>query len=328
MVTELGTGLGMLGIDSLAEVIALRPPAMVSLSPETWDVLERTYRAGGLSGEFERAWSNGRAFLHAAEGLRGRVPISVEWKGSQRAPGDEVAPVDLRVDHVYLVSCKYVSQITINASPFNLFDRLLERAHGAKSADWFAHVAGQEYEALYQAVRRELGDGNLASSVSELRSEDRRTLASALAGPWPPSVRPELRDFIDAVSQASADHWRRRISTAKTAEALLWRMLRIGSAPYFVLGATVAQSIRLRVATAWDWRADYRLKALDVAAQPAGQPRVGWRALVESRHSGTSVSVEGHVEIRWGHGRFGGYPEAKVYLDTPHGEVPGYYPLR
>lgn len=39
------------------------------------------------------------------------------------------------------------------------------------------------------------------------------------------------------------------------------------------------------------------------------------------------VEVAGHVEIRWSHGRFGGHPEAKVYLDTPHAQVPGYHPL-
>jgi hypothetical protein len=36
------------------------------------------------------------------------------------------------------------------------------------------------------------------------------------------------------------------------------------------------------------------------------------------------VVVEGHVEVRWSHGRFLGSPEAKVYLDTPHVHVPGY----
>jgi len=55
--------------------------------------------------------------LRADNGLRNRLPISIEWKGSQRAPGDEVAPIDLRVDHVYLVSCKYLSTILVNASP-------------------------------------------------------------------------------------------------------------------------------------------------------------------------------------------------------------------
>ena len=49
----------------------------------------------------------------------------IEWKGAHRAPGDEVVPADLRVDHVYLVSCKYLSRIVVNASPHHLFDRLL-----------------------------------------------------------------------------------------------------------------------------------------------------------------------------------------------------------
>ncbi len=35
----------------------------------------------------------------------------------------------------------------------------------------------------------------------------------------------------------------------------------------------------------------------------------------------------GHVEIRWSHGRFAQPPEAKVYLDTPMADLPGYHPL-
>ncbi len=49
----------------------------------------------------------------------------MEWKGTGRAPGDEVAPIDLRVDHVYLVSCKYLSKILFNVSPAHIFDDLL-----------------------------------------------------------------------------------------------------------------------------------------------------------------------------------------------------------
>ena len=61
----------------------------------------------------------------ADDGLRGRLPQVVEWKGTGRAPGDEVAPIDLRVDHVYLVSCKYLSNILFNVSPSSVFDSLL-----------------------------------------------------------------------------------------------------------------------------------------------------------------------------------------------------------
>ena len=33
------------------------------------------------------------------------------------------------------------------------------------------------------------------------------------------------------------------------------------------------------------------------------------------------------MEVRWSHGRFAQPPEAKVYLDTPTDELPGYFPL-
>ena len=54
---------------------------------------------------------------------------------------------------------------------------------------------------------------------------------------------------------------------------------------------------------------------------------VGWNAIVRRRDDGSETSVAGHVEVRWSHGRFCGPPEAKVYLDTPHTAVPGYFPL-
>ena len=62
--------------------------------------------------------------------------------------------------------------------------------------------------------------------------------------------------------------------------------------------------------------------------QAGGQPRVGWEAMVRDRASHEVHSVVGHIEVRWSHGRFGGLPEAKGYLDTPHHLVPGYFTLR
>ena len=51
-------------------------------------------------------------------------------------------------------------------------------------------------------------------------------------------------------------------------------------------------------------------------------------AMVRDRSSYEVHSVLGHIEVRWSHGRFGGLPEAKGYLDTPHHLVPGYFALR
>src|SRR5215207_4064795 len=105
MVTELATGLGMLGFDTLEVSLASEPREMVSVSPELWRTLQDLHQGGAFRQEFQAAWANGRAFFHAADGLRGRRPTMIEWKGAIRAPGDEVVPADLRVDHVYLVSC-------------------------------------------------------------------------------------------------------------------------------------------------------------------------------------------------------------------------------
>ena len=109
---------------------------------------------------------------------------------------------------------------------------------------------------------------------------------------------------------------------------MLWRLLRMGSTPYFVLGSSTTRSLRLRIATPWDWRQLYSLTRLEIFPQEGGQARVGWMAHVRERASGHQHDLEGHVEVRWSHGRFGGPPEAKGYIDTPHHLVPGYFLLQ
>jgi hypothetical protein len=115
---------------------------------------------------------------------------------------------------------------------------------------------------------------------------------------------------------------------ASAGESMLWRLLRMGSAPYFVLGSSATRTLRLRIATPWDWKQRFALVRLDVFPQAGGQPRVGWLATVREKASGHVHEVSGHVEVRWSHGRFGGLPEAKGYLDTSHHLVPGYFPLQ
>src|SRR3546814_2508258 len=70
--------------------------------------------------------------------------------------------------------------------------------------------------------------------------------------------------------------------------------------------------------TPWDWRQAFELKRFDVWGDDAGQPQVRWQARVRGRAEGEEHVVDGHVQVRWSHGRFGKPPEAKVYLDTPH----------
>jgi hypothetical protein len=95
-----------------------------------------------------------------------------------------------------------------------------------------------------------------------------------------------------------------------------------------VLGSSAERSLRLRIATSWDWRQHFQLISIQMDPQRGGQPRVGWLAVVRDRRTYEVSEVAGHIEVRWSHGRFGGLPEAKGYLDTPHHLVPGYFALR
>src|SRR5262245_42292887 len=258
----------MLALDDIEHGLASKPAALVNVTPSDWELLERTWRSGRHRDVYVAAFMNGRAFLAADDALRGRLPRIVEWKGAHRAPGDEVVPADLRIDHVYLVSCKYLSRIVVNASPHHLFDRRLAGGHGRRGDDWFGEVAPAEHAALYGAVRRSVGhEVELPPAADALDVTQRRALGQRLRDGWPAGTAPLYEAMVARVATASADHWRSAIGT--DAEAMLWRLLRIGSAPYFVLGTSSAGFLRLRIATPWDWRRNFELRAFDV------QPRAG-----------------------------------------------------
>jgi hypothetical protein len=325
-ITEIVTGCAITGAPTVEAALARREVANVG--PAVWDRLVELQQSAQHRQDFAAAWANGEAFFKADEGLRGRVPRLVEWKGPTQAPGDEVVPADLRVDHVWMISCKYLTKVLANAAPARLFDRGLAGGPTRTSGDWYAEVAPEAYQALFAQARSELGTrATLPPQAVDLTPAHRAELRAYLDSGWSAAAQRAYTELARAVGRASADRWKRTLAKRPDAEAVLWRLLRIGSAPYFVLGASRDRSLRLRVMTAWDWRQAFELRRVDVWGDDAGQPQVRWQAQVRHRTSGEVQAVDGHVEVRWSHGRFGKPPEAKAYLDTPHHRVPGYVPI-
>jgi len=324
-ISEVVTALGTLAPD-LATGLAERPGRLLNVPDAVWDRIATAHGAREHAATFESAFANGAAFLRAEDGLRRRHPKLVEWKGPHRPPGDDVIPADIRIDHVYQVSCKYLSKITQNPGPARLFDRLLTGEQRA-GLDWFDVVAPVEYQTFYESVRDYLGR-DLPELVTDLGIADRAALKEHLRlRVLPDALQPSWRALCTAVSEASTARWSHNLTDLRSKVRLLWRLLRIGDAPYFVLGAAGDSHLRLRVASAWDWTQAFDLRNLVVTPRESGQPEVGWSAVVRTRSSRVEVEIRGHIEIRWSHGRFQGAPEAKVYLDTPHSEVPGFFPL-
>ena len=322
-ITEIVTGLGMFGYPNLGHAIGMRPPAFENVDEDVYDRLASAYRAGLHGDLFSSAWSNGVRFAAAKEGLRGRPPWILEWKGGHRPPGYEEIPADLRVDHVYLVSCKYGSNILTNSSPISLF------GGGAGDDDWFASVAGPAYQALYEQCRRLVPDPSLPATVADLTRAHRLILKQTLPRNLVGSAKGAYREFAAEAAAGSSQRWQETLTSRLLREQMVWRLLRLQSAPYFVLGESAdGHSLAYRVQTPWDLRASHDFRSFHHWGEiDRGQPIVSWEATYVNRRSGGEVAVAGHVEVRWSHGKFAQAPEAKVYLDTPHHAVPAYVPL-
>jgi hypothetical protein len=326
-ITEIVTGLGMTGFDNPEEALAARPSVMENVTEAHWDRLDAAWAEKLQPQAFADAWANGRAFFESADGLRGRVPIKIEWKGSHQPPGFDFIPVDLRIDHVYLVSCKYLSKILANSSPSNLFmRRLADRTAAADTTSWYAVTAPREYEYFYSCVRRYVGQHLLPATPQELTPAQTARIQSACGRTWPKPLAPVWAEFSLAVASESASRWLAVLPTPARREEMVWRLLRLNASSYFVLGSSGSGPIRLRIGTPWDWRQTFVFRNLQLTAVAAGQPKVVWSAQLVDTRNGVERCVNGHVEIRWAHGRFSSV-EAKIYLDTPHTQVPGYFPL-
>lgn len=326
-VTELATAMGMFRYPDVRAALGVRPTA-IQIADAAWSRLSELHGGGRFADEFATAFANGRAFADAPDALDGRRPRLVEWTGGRRPPGDEVAPVDLRIDHVYLVSCKYLSRNIANPSPARLFEGLLATAGDWDQTDWYLRTAPDEYRALYDACRKATGLDDLPDDPAALTAADRQRLRRALPGrSYPAEAQALYGALCRRVSVDSAERWLTNVERQRSQERQAWRLLRIGNASYFLLGADAKRSLRLRVASPWDWRQAFEFLGLDIRAAQSGQPQVDWSLSYRERATGQRRSVEGHVEVRWSHGRFAQPPEAKIYLDTATDEIPGYFPL-
>ena len=328
-ITELATALGCLDFGTASWAVLQRPQEL-AVGDDTWDQLERGLHDPGLFSLAEVAFANGTSFAAHRDGLGGRRPTRIEWTGGRRPPGDQVIPADLRIDRVYLVSCKYSSKVLHNAAPSRLFDHLLLAVDGHDRADWYAAMAPAEHRALAVSAAAAVGCEFPGGDPSAAGVEDRRRLRDALRDVgrrWPVAAQSEYDALCRRVSAASAERWRSAAPSRAAQEALLWRLLRLAAAPYFIVGSNGRDTMRLRIDTPWDWRQSFELRSFDIEPDDAGQPQVRWTALVRDLVADRDRTIDGHVEIRWSHGRFAAPPEAKVYLDTPHVDVPGYVSL-
>lgn len=328
-ITEIVTGLAMLGYQDVQRALEVRPRHITHVDEAVFERLDAAWCSGRHQTDFDVAWDNGAAFARSPLGLRGRPPWSLEWKGHHRPASKaiETIPADLRVDHVYLISCKYRSRILHNAGPVALFEHQLAPSGPVGRVDWFEHVAGDAFRSVWAPVHARAGLA-VTAPPSSLSAADRERVKLALSESPLDTDGAAYQEFVSVTSEQSAARWKARLSTKQASSELYWRLMRMQAAPYFVLGARHDNTVlRYRVDTPWDFNRRYRLQQFEVTAGTRGQPSVDWRAVVADAVAATETVVHGHVEVRWSHGKLNGSPEAKVYLDSDPADVPGYHLL-
>ena len=337
-ITELGTAAGMmLGEDhaDLSLIEAVDVPgvtveqwrSVLAAAAEDWHRYHRILKA---------SLANGAAFR--ASVLRGRDPERIDWRGGLKTMWVSDAPVDLRVNDVYLVSAKYDSVCLLNRAPTAVFDDLLVRSGSRRTPHWYETVAPEEYQAFYDAfvgaLHAEVGEPpwELPKRPTDLSAEDKTHLKYATKH-WrrtmPSLAAAAYESLCAAVSTATAEVWKASLAEATEAAKLgmLAQMVRVCGSVYWLLGQSGDTPVRCRVADTVELRNSYRLSAFEVFTPSApGQPRVDWRAVLEPRKGArvAEATIEGFCEIRWSHGKFQGNPECKVQLKTPVWHLPGY----
>ena len=86
-ITEIVTGLAMLGHADAGVALQHRPPQLLNVEDGAWGRVTAAWEHREYGQEFHAAFANGAAFLRSRDGLRERVPARVEWKGPHRPPG-------------------------------------------------------------------------------------------------------------------------------------------------------------------------------------------------------------------------------------------------
>jgi hypothetical protein len=342
-ITELATAAGMmLGADhrDLDLLAALDIPG---IPEEEWRppleaAAEDWHRYHGI---LRAALANGATFRETV--LRSRDPDSIEWRGQHRTMWVSDAPVDLRVNDVYLVSAKYDSVCLLNRAPRSVFDELLATTSSGRGPNWYAEIAPAEYVDFYEALVSSLDASGgtprdeLPGAPEALTREARVHLKYGMK-PWartlPDDAKRAYERMCAVVSHETAERWRAALAKATEATKLgmLAQMIRLCGTVYWLLGQAGERPVRCRVGDAVELRRAYRLRSFDISVPSAvGQPRVDWRAVLEPR-AGAAARVErsvvaGFCEVRWSHGKFQGNPECKVQLRTPVWQLPGYTPF-
>lgn len=333
--TELAVGFGLLGVDPL-QVSALQIGAywIDTLSPRKFSEFARQFAVA--EAYYRRFYAIGVKLRQSHTLFQSTQITSVRWEGPQQQASSVTIPVDLLAANTP-ISVKADSNVVCNRSPYILF---VSDPGGTlsptRSENWYASVAFESYQDLYDRARNIAGL-DLPASVVEYhqrsKGSSRKRLSQAIhafSTVDAEQFNQAYTAFCHAVAQHSADLFTITLNQTlrgpirnAIAENLIRRFFRLGDSEYVLCGLDGKYEFGVTVPALTAWKRGWSFKRL--LAQPdftRGQSVVNFALVVEEKDKRKEYTFPFHAEIRWGHGKFVGNPEAKLYKEFAWTEVP------
>jgi len=251
---------------------------------------------------------------------------SVEWvANSHLRYGSQI---DVVINGNLPISLKHDSAILYNPGPDLLFARNLNDNLAKTNSLWKQRVAPNEYQDFYYQARHTTRLLELPQNVSNITSEQGLRLRRAMpARQWPSDyvLLPYYQSLTTAVAIESSRIWSMNNSNEQQRTNLFLRIFRFLDNQNYRFVGRCGEEFLLNVISSSEWRRRYRVINFRSFRRPSVQAEVGWEFTILDISNGEEITISGHVQVRWSHGKnFYNNCESKVYLDSNHSEIPGY----
>jgi len=333
--TELSVGFGLLGLDPLnASASQVNSYWIDTLNASKFSEFVRKFSAE--ESYYRRFFAIGVNLRHSHRLFKSTNITTVRWEGPQQQASSVTIPMDLIAANTP-ISVKADSNVVSNPSPYILFVSLPGGTFSpTRSENWYAAIAPDKYQALYELTLKITGF-DMPASVTDyhqiIRGAGRKRLGKAIQAFSTLDIVPFNQlytSFCHEVAQQSADLFNRDLTKSLSgplknsiAENIIKRFFRLGDSEYVLCGLDSNNDFGITVPALTSWKRKWNFKNLIAHADLSrGQSVVNFELIVEEKSDRREYSFPFHAEIRWSHGKFVGGPEAKLYKEFPWIDVP------
>ena len=263
---------------------------------------------------------------------------SLIWRGEKKQTLPIPVTQDLSVNGI-LVSVKAQSNLILNTSPNNVFIQLPQgRPKAIRGENWYLQTAPIEYQKLYNYIKTARGLSHFPETVEALEkgttTSQRKELKQAISllTLEQQSEFEELYlQMCHKVALISADKFNKHFCESKSnsnefrgavLESIARELFRLDTTEYILAGVDRNQRFAVLIPALSDWRQLWMID--DVEAEPdlaKGQSIVNLNVEIRNNDLNKRFKLRFQAQIRWSHGKFGGFPEAKLYKDFRWDEV-------